>query len=396
MRFRSSESGLSGSKLPDQKKILRIVGAVAICLVLFNLVILPRLRPPANDGKEKQPTLRDVDFGVRDNASPPLRPGEFRAVAPSKTVGGGASPLTGGGVSRLQIDPALLKNVEDNTLGVRARELPAYYSILRQLSETKTGSLSALVRKDASFTTLMVTPERYRGDVVTITGEVRGVTPIVVDPTFEIPDGEEGEGKRRINVAETYGIKALYDVWMFTKDSENNPYHVVTTSIPEGLPVGEFLRERYTVTVTGVFLKKTGYAARSRPVPEGGAPSVDEVDAIPRLRTAPLILAGGMRLLAKEKDPFEPNIALAKYVAWTVSILAIVFGFIAWRLRLADREFGQKYVHRTNRTASSSMASIGPVEAVDPVEALRQLAADDLAKGRSDSGSDQDDDATLG
>ena len=107
-------------------------------------------------------------------------------------------------------------------------------------------------REDVVFAMLMVNSDEYRGVPITVTGKVKRLNAV---------DAAEN----------AYGIATFYEAWLFTPDSGDNPYRIVTATAPEDLPRGD-IDDEVRARVTGYFFKREGYAA------EGG------------LHTAPLLI----------------------------------------------------------------------------------------------------------
>ncbi|MCA9014567.1 MAG: hypothetical protein KDA77_04465, partial [Planctomycetaceae bacterium] len=142
-----------------------------------------------------------------------------------------------------QLAPSLFNEVEDKyEFGIRAEEKALYYYVLKHLRETsledqKQAAQFNLQQRRSELKTFKEHPKlqlpvfadmfknssRYKGRLVTLTGRVRKL--------IHYP-AEENE----------YGIKTLYEAWLFTDDSQQNPTVVVCTEVPpalkDGLPTG--------------------------------------------------------------------------------------------------------------------------------------------------------------
>lgn len=135
-----------------------------------------------------------------------------------------------------------LKEVRDNTaLRLRPQEADAYYTILDHARKQASISEPAAARADVTFAMLLNDPSSYRGELIRIEGIVRRTT-------------QYKAGSNSV------GIDQLYESWIFSPDSQNHPYIVVSTRIPEGFPLGTSISE--SVSVTGYFFKNNLYAAR--------------------------------------------------------------------------------------------------------------------------------------
>ena len=135
-----------------------------------------------------------------------------------------------------------LKDVRDNSaLRLRPQEANAYYTILDHARKQASISESPAARADVTFAMLLNDPSSYRGELVRIEGIARRTT-------------QYNAGSNSV------GIDQLYESWIFSPDSQNHPYIVVSTRIPSGFPLGTNISE--AVSVTGYFFKNNLYAAR--------------------------------------------------------------------------------------------------------------------------------------
>lgn len=169
--------------------------------------------------------------------------------------------------------PDLAGVIQHRSRGVLPEEFDAYYQVLeraRKLDQKKLASEAQEVlkqhqesvkknhprRKFELIVDLFNHPEKYTGEPVTISGYARQIT--------EYPADEN-----------PFGIENLYELWIYSDESQHHPCVVVCTQLPEGMPRGGDVTE--TVEVTGYFFKMYVYTARDAP------------------RVAPLFLGGGVR-----------------------------------------------------------------------------------------------------
>ena len=169
----------------------------------------------------------------------------------------------------------ILKSTTD---GVTFEERDIYYETLGQLSDFSVKFLKDVSESNLKnrwtqsrfkekpfaefpiYVDLFQNPETYHGEVVTLRGHAQRVV--------KSPAGDN-----------EFGITDLYEIWMFTDDSQSNPAVIVTPNIPESLPVGDNITDH--ITVTGIFFKFYTYNAQDTK------------------RFAPLILAPAIEL----RDP---------------------------------------------------------------------------------------------
>jgi len=209
---------------------------------------------------------------------------------------------------RYDLDPSWLANVRNRTMGVRDEERSAYYQVLHRTTQIpyarqqqaaaknladRRNSLPAYRdhpdRRFPVFVDLFRHPQEYRGRLVTFHGYIRDLK--------SYPAGED-----------PYKLTDLYEMALFTEDSQTNPVIIVATKKPPGLAEGSDLAE--PVTVTGYFFKMYGYTARDT------------------TRIAPLILAARFEWSPdRPKTGLSPSTVIAILTGLAVVVLATVWYF---------------------------------------------------------------------
>ena len=152
----------------------------------------------------------------------------------------------------------------------------------------------------------------------------------------------------------------LYEAWMFTPDSGENPYRLLLTEIPAGLTPGEQIDEQ--VLFTGYFIKRYGY------VTEGGQ------------HVAPMLIGKTLRIIQAAPAPTadETSDQLSRYVIGFFVVMSCVFGLVIWRLTLSDRKFEQSRVQKIAdsrlNASPDDLAALGNIETVDPNKVFEEPA----------------------
>lgn len=220
------------------------------------------------------------------------------------------------------VDPQWLQTVQHRTMGIREPERDAYYRILRVMADTPATELRRRARRTLqqrlrilrerepdnpryqrpadefpTFVDLFLHPEERTGDVVTLRGHTRRVVPFIA--------GENDQG-----------LQTLYEVWLYTSDSQTNPAVIICSEIPAEFPLGERLVDG--VEVTGCFFKLYGYKAQ---------------DAA---RLAPMILAGRLDWHPPAVDE-RPAVDPLWYYVGGGAVLAVIVGAAAIAGRRARR-----------------------------------------------------------
>ncbi len=325
----------------DQLRMLAMVGLLAVVVVAMRWAAQPSswywlTGPPADQVQRSgERRLDEIDFSVRTERPGDLKPGEFRAVneaEESADIGEATAPVT---TDSLAISPRILKTVEDATVGLRSGEANAYYHVIASVRDNDPQRLQQAARSDLAFAELMIDPARYRGTIVTVVGELRRLQPF-----------ESGENN--------YGIGSLYEGWLFTSDSGNNPYRIVCLSVGEGVPTGEELDPPSYVRTTGYFFKKQGYLS------QGG------------LHTAPLILSREISLVQSAVVPIGSQTG-GRYVVAVLVVMACGIALLLWRFTQSDLRFGRRHVKAYVNLDEDQSARLNELPTVDVGELLRQM-----------------------
>ena len=366
MRFRDSSSPPPYLNRRDQFRLLGLVALFAFVLIAMKIAARPSswywLTGKPNDvaetaGNQEAPSSGTIDYGVRvDEANGTLAPGAFRSplqpvaketletspvgdqVPGNDVLAPDRADRKDTATSELPIlAPDLLAAVQDNTLGIRRAEKDAHDTLLAIARDVPTDVLERSAKRDINFTVLMLESEQFRGKLLSVDGDLRRLV--------EFPAAEN-----------THGFTNLYEAWIFTRESGNNPYRVVCTSVPEDLPQGLTIQPPVRVRVTGYFFKRYSYAT-----------------ADGRVHAAPLILAKSpRRLLAKPKATHDVN--LPPYIVGILVAFGLVIGISLWRFRVSDRGFRRQHLNRFTEASPESIASLADLPTSAPAEQLRQLA----------------------
>lgn len=198
---------------------------------------------------------------------------------------------------------------------------------VRHLPES---ALNTLAADDVAFTVIMLQPEDYRGRLISVTGWLHRITEYPV-------------------MTNDRGIDALYEGWLFTGDSGNNPWRFLCSERPLTVPLGEEM-EPVKVRVVGYFFKRMGYAS------QGGQ------------HVAPTLLAHSFEVL-----PVPVDVAPAMQTQlhnWMLGVVAVTIAGLAalmWWFARADRKYAGSRLHQL---------TVPQLDATD-LEALKDLDTDD-------------------
>ncbi|WP_010587190.1 hypothetical protein [Schlesneria paludicola] len=237
-------------------------------------------------------------------------------------------------LATVEIDKSYLDVVQDNTMGIRREEAKPYYWLLDHARSVAASKLEKAGRRDVLYLNLMTEPDQFRGEPITIEGDLWRLY--------------EYEASRN-----DYGVERVYEGWVFTGDSANNPYRVVFTSLPRGIEPGENLRK--PVRLTGYFFKREGY-------PSNGG-----------VHFAPTLLARRIGI-----NPMPNGIPLTSGIVpyMIVVIMAVGLGLLVTTVGFAisdERSTRQGRQHRGNQPLLS-FAGLAVPSPVSVEESLREFA----------------------
>jgi len=240
----------------------------------------------------------------------------------------------------LKLAPELIEQIKDNAVGIRESERELYYYLLAKTRDVPASTLENAARPSIAFAVLMNESKDLLGEIVTVKGELRRLTPIPV-------------GKNE------FGIESIWEGWLFNADSGLNPYCIRMTSLPDGIPTGQDLGSGVVVNVTGYFLKRYGYPAQGE-----------------RLHVAPLVLARSVRWLRKRPSSIPDDLGIVPYVLGFAGVLGVTISIMLFRFRSSDREFEKKHLRRLTTAPEGAIAAISDLPTFELEESLRQLSAE--------------------
>ena len=239
----------------------------------------------------------------------------------------------------------LFANVSESRIGIRNDERDAYFTVLAKARDLPLATFDQAARRDLGYTELFNDPESYRGEVVTVSGQLRRLMPVAAEDN-------------------SHGFETLYEGWLFTDDSGSNPFRIVFCRLPEGMPTGE--RVRAFVRFTGYFFKRTGYQNKAGD-----------------LHAAPLLLG--------QSPHWEPSVAMEFGSTWTtlfavvgfVGVLCVALVVLMRRVTKSDQQFHRKRRQLDGITPGTA-ADLQDLDVIDPRDELRRLSEQALAAESGD------------
>jgi hypothetical protein len=161
------------------------------------------------------------------------------------------------------------------------------------------------------------------GELVSLEGTVRRVTPIDVD---------KSTGNTVSDVARRVGTFRYYELDLFTDDSQNNPIVFVVRELPPGFPNGDGLHE--PVRIAGFFFKSWGFQSRRATLPDAEVAAHAAGDL---RQFAPLVI--GRSPLSLELTDASATDSFGLVVAGLFVVLLGVIWAAGWWLARDDRRF---------------------------------------------------------
>lgn len=354
----SFETSQSDPTPPDRRLQLRMLSFVvmfAVVMFLVNILVsdAPKLSDDVANQSPRPRRKRDVDVreddlrssnpGENFNTSPdqfeaPIeRPPEWLAEQAAKGELWAEEEVARereAARRSTRFDKRVLSTVKDNTLGIRRDEAEAYYRLLDHVRRVSSTDLDRAAATDVQYINLMTEPDRFRGEPITIQGDL-----------WRLYEFAAGPNDR--------GLTTLYEAWILTGDSSNHPYRVVCTSLPHTLTPGENLRQ--PVRVTGCFFKREGYQS------QGG------------IHVAPTLLAPTVTPF-RPAGAMPPTDAIMPYLTGLVTAVGLALLVTLLALTLGDRRVRRTARQRTLNEPAPSFAGLDaePFETVE--ESLRRFA----------------------
>lgn len=338
MKFQSSQRLPPHQDRRLQLRMLGFVGLIAVAMFSWQAWRISTGRGGSSH-PHYPPTaaLNQVDFDVEEEASAPLKDDEIRIV-PRQRRAKADSADAGDEENSVQIPAAWLADIEDNTVGVRQSEADTFYRILERARTTPVKELESRAEQDALFVNLMTSPEKSRGRLVTIFGEMRKLREIT--PPKNRP-----------------GLTKFYEAWICTAESGENPYRVVCSEIPRTIKPQESCR--IDVKVTGYFFKREGYQTQDG-----------------RLHLAPTVLAGRLFLSV---SPYAPP-PVEDMVPWMVGVISVIG--LAMVATVIGYAVGDARVRRRRMTPQIDPVSVEAMfradQRISVEESLRRLEEGEL------------------
>jgi hypothetical protein len=339
----------------DRKQLIRLVALLVFVLIAMKVVAKPGFwswmfpeqhaadqissetttEPGVDSEALRTPLVQPVAVLPQDNAAT-TSTNSTNSETHATGIADSARRIRGELTNEFAVDTISLALIQDDTLGIRENEADAFYALLAKVRRISLSDLEASARADATYTALLTAPEQFRGSLVTVEGEVKRLVQIAA-----------GENR--------YGVDELYEAWLFSADSGENPYRLLCTALPTGIPQGAELKTRVRVRVTGYFFKRQGYAARHG------------------LHSAPVLLAHTLRWL-RPLDSREKLVASNPLFILLIVLIGTAVCVAVWRVAQQDWMFRRKHLKPTAAATIPSAEDFDGIEMSELGERLQQVA----------------------
>jgi len=347
MRFETSNSTSPRLSRGLQLRMLGFVGLMGVIMFIMSTFQARQQNKPTTSA-ELPGSPDNPIFQVQDEADRGLKPGEFvspPAIEESGTDWKEPPPVDRTPVknadgmdaelARLEVefDKGALRRINDNTIGIRREESESFFRLLSHASRVPVKELEQSGATDVLYINLMTQPERFRGDPITIYGDLCRL--------YEFEAGPNA-----------FGLKHLYEAWIATADSGDHPYRVVFTHLPRDLEPGQ--SQRTPVRVTGYFFKREGYASTSG------------------MHVAPTLLA--QRVITHRSPNAPPSTdVIVPYLIGLVSAVGLAFLVTLISFAISDRRAAREAMLRDLEIPTPSFEGIQCLPIVPLKESLRLM-----------------------
>ena len=224
-----------------------------------------------------------------------------------------------------------LRSFEDNTVLMSREEGATFFKAVRKLKSLRNATLARIAREDIAHSVLMADPELFRGQVIRLQGHIRRLI-------------------KRPVPSDVHDMDGLLEGWVFTPESDINPYRIVTLSVDDQIPMGKSY-EPVPVELVGMFVRREAYASQSG------------------TSVAPLLIAKKIRF--REVAPPSTSDQLTPMLAGAICLaMSAILGAFLMTVRRQQRRRIEFRVATTHET--------GPVDIVSesPDEFLASLSVD--------------------
>lgn len=355
MRFRSKERPRGILQPRVQQRVTLLIAGVGVLAVLATLTSRPGFLWSSSTGRSVGTGAYPQSTVGLVQSSGELQTGQFPGEigAPEGTVPL-QSVLDKNEVARLDrlsrqtskdtaapgisVPAALLQPVQDDVIGIQAKEWDACYACLQLAAKPATQGAGAI--PSGHYAVFMDSPEYCRGRLWSIHGTLRRLV-------------------RFRSRAESFGTSSLYDAWLSLPDSGSQLVHVIAAELGDGLIVSEDDEQfGQQVHLTGFFFKREGYA-------KTGADGRGDIGL------TPLLVAGRIQLWQPPSVVFDHGTRITPWLGWLAAVVTTCMLGLLWQFQISDSLFRRTRTHQL-----MSLPVKVPFESVESVtvsETLRQM-----------------------
>lgn len=370
MKFRSSSSPAPFLNRRDQYRLLTLVAMLSMVMVAATAAKNPKnwywlTGPPKNEQGQRQSVpddsgeqqdaatqpvlLADDEFVSRRTGDGESSADQLAAVVPGAEVENEVAAVVPRDEADIAVDdqpkplsPRLLKPINDHMVALQQAEVDVYYAVLRRLKGYSDEALQEAAEKGFTYPVFLSQPDLLRGRILSIEGELERLTPLP-------PPNDQPE------------LDTMYEAWLFTRESTNNPIRVVLLDAG-GIKPAEQFSPRPQVKFAGYFFKLYGYPTQ-----------LDE------LHRAPMFLARSLQKLPPLAVQAN-NSEFASYVFGVLMTFALSFAAIVAYLTFRDRMPRRRYREAAIAARPDEIAALKDIETFEVGDMLKRLADESPAE----------------
>ena len=239
-----------------------------------------------------------------------------------------------------QVDATVFDGIRDRT---RVIPQAAYFHLLDVARRVPPEDLEEQGRRNAlTFAHFSAAPKRYRGQPALLRGHVRRMTEIRP-------------------IANREGFETLYEGWLFTDESLDNPYVIIVSRLPRDFPLGGNIVEN--VSFAGYFLKLWTYQAGDDEAEKKGTGTI---------RYAPLLIGHRVVWHPRPQPVTAGGAAHAVMIALVAGLIVALF-LVTWYARRSALAIREMYASRANRPTPTEVQALGDAAAPSTEEYLATI-----------------------
>ena len=340
MRFTRDHSPSPYLNRKDQFRLIGLVGMLTLIVISINFTSKAEnwawffaIAESKTETQLRELKLDDLDFRINPPLERSLKSDEFLAVAQTASR---PDPHEFE-FDIAQIPQELLVGVEDRRVGLLRSEQSAMELALKRVRTLSPAKLESAAAENFGFRVIFTDSETHRGKLFKLEGKLWRLQRF----PFGDPNSKDDD---------------LWQAWLFSSDSGNNPWVVLSTEKPPGIEPGEEINR--DISLAGYFFKNYGYATDTG------------------LHLAPLFIARTFRLQPLPEVQNDTQ-DLSLYVVGCLLVVGFFFGILIWWFKRSDRKFERSHLAEIAESRLDAppefVVHLNELDAHEPDEFFKQL-----------------------